>query len=312
MLAAVLIGCSGAADERAFDGVDADSESSKSGRAVRASSDERGVDDVGELGAQAGSAADPIGDAGVMTVDPIDASAMAAPDAPEPSNDGEACMPGEVVCIAGSCTRCATTAGAGGTGGSAPPSAGSGGAGAGGAAGSAGSQPPPCDADIDADGVCDDSDVCPGASDADADGNGYADACDKVLWSDQVSIVRDAPVCTSGIALESWLEIHNSFNGHTENVRPDEPYRAGPFSESIAADASTDVKAAVSALKSFDDLSTKTHASFPSQTHYHAARASLHGTTITRFVVAGSFAESCLGDGSYKASGSVSWEVRGY
>jgi hypothetical protein len=162
LVAAVLIGCSGAGDEDSLDSEDGGATRSEGRGRAGGGGDDDG-NDVGKLGARAGRGSVDAGvepDAGEPAVEPDSGQ---APDA----EDDEPCMPGEFVCIAGSCTACETVGGSGAAG-SAGAAAGSGGSGA------------SC-SDGDADGVCDADDQCPGP-DQDADDNGFPDGCDQVLF----------------------------------------------------------------------------------------------------------------------------------
>jgi hypothetical protein len=303
LIAAALIGCTGSGDDDSLGGEDGGSESSSSGsgRGRAGSGGDDDGDDVGELGARAGRGG--AEDAGA----PVESDAATME---EPGEEPEPCKPGEVTCIAGSCTRCES----GMTAGSGAMTAGTGGTGA--AGGTGGSSPLPCLADADDDGTCDEDDACPNASDRDADANGYADACDQVLWSDEVDIDSNLPECALGSEMETWFEVRAS-NGQIRSVKPAGLLAAGSFSSSIASDATTEVKAASAALMSGADLATKVHARVDAAGNglfatYKAGSASLNGSTIRRFVFRGSVSETCASNGAYALTGLVRWEIRGY
>jgi hypothetical protein len=310
VLAAVLIGCSGAGDEDSFDGVDGGSESSssKSGRGERALDDDGEGEDVGELGdlgAHAGSGA----------TEP-DAGEHPQPDAApgdddEPDKEPAPCMPGEYICLAGSCTRCAsgTDAGtlAGGTGGS---------AGSAGSAGGAGGATPVCSSDTDGDGVCDDHDRCPNASDQDANEDGYADACDTVLWADEFDLQSDRPTCDTGHKIRSWIEIKPYANNQVRSLSSTLfPPTSVTWVESFPADSTADAIAAVSALDSFDasvSIHTELATTSPLAIHRGARAVDLRSKTVVRLVFLGSFSEACQANGTHVIDQRARWEIRGY
>ena len=292
LLAAVVIGCSGASEDDSFGGVDGGSESSSGrGRAGASGDDECDgeCDGIGELGASAGRGAV---DAGVEDA----GEPVVTADSGQPDEQDKPCTPGVAVCVAGSCTLCGSEAGAGGSGGS--------------GGSSAGSSAPACP-DADDDDVCNADDKCPG-SDHDDDGNGYADGCDKVLASFTL------PAATKSVAasLSGVHGVRGTIGGFSMQLITTETSSAP---KTISVDVEESDSAAEAADMMMAEAGTLSVAlcvdsTSPSNPCWRLANqyVDLRSRSVVRFVAVISQLDLVADGSETDVTAGGRWEIRGY
>jgi hypothetical protein len=295
LIAAALIGCTGSGDDDSLGGTDGGSESSSSGsgRGRAGSGGDDDGDEVGELGARAGRGG--AEDAGA----PVESDAATMG---EPGEEPEPCKPGEVVCLAGSCTRCELLGGSGGS------------SGAGGTGGSAGAgAPAACDHDADSDGVCDPSDLCPGP-DQDANADGYADGCDQVLAKFEL------PPSTKTVqdTIRNVRGVFGTLTGSSKVLLDTEYYATGQtVSLDVSGGAASTIAAADQLRAQAETLSAAICTSVSVGVSGQCWRVSnqyvnLTGKKITRFVLVLETVDIVAAGTETDVRAGGRWEIRGY